>query len=97
MTDDERSELRSALRELQTEVRELDVKTRRLEASVQGLREELGGTSPSAPGIALRLDHIEHSIQITTSTVRWALGGGLVGLVTTLVIVWRIMEAMQSG
>ncbi len=50
-------------------------------------------TNPQEPGIALRLDRIEQVLGV----VKWTCGGGLVGLSATLLLLWRIAEALTAA
>lgn len=46
------------------------------------------------PGIVLRLDRIERTLDLVWSVVKWATGGGFVGLVGTGYLLYRIMQAL---
>ena len=50
-------------------------------------------TDPRRPGIAMRLDRIEQVLGV----VKWIAGGGLVGLSATLLLLWRIAEALTAA
>lgn len=60
-----------------------------LEEENRRLRSEVGGTVPSSPGIAMRMDRIERDLQQVRSMSSWLLGGGGLGMVTLLIMVWK--------
>lgn len=66
------------------------------ESALKRVREELGGTSPAAPGIAMRLDRIERSQAKMAQGVGWILGGGGLSALVFLVVVWKILAALSE-
>lgn len=49
------------------------------------------------PGIVLRLDRIERTLDLVWSVVKWATGGGILSLAATFVLLYKILYALPTS
>ena len=52
----------------------------------------LNGNDPTRPGLAMRVDRIEQLL----GQIKWIGRGGLVGLIGTLVLLWKILATLSA-
>lgn len=65
----------------------------KLEEWVRHKEDLLFSTNPASPGLALRMDRLER----TLNAIRWISTTGLLGLAGTLVMLWKIAELLAKA
>lgn len=93
------SRIEAALARMETIEGRVDMVAREVAEQRQDterISSEIGGTSPSAPGLALRLDRIEQMTKRTNGMTAWLLGGGGVGTVAFLIMLYRALVYLSK-
>lgn len=68
-----------------------------LQGAVESLELSINSTDRRSPGLAMRVDRIEQKIVFLTKILAWIGSGGLAGLLGTLVLLYRILQAMDNA
>lgn len=81
--------------QLESGVRHLAEKVDRLTKEAEELADTVNSTDPERPGVALRLDRIEQELRSIKSVFQFAIGGGIVSLASTAVVLMKILDALK--
>ena len=68
-----------------------------LAKKVEAMDRDIYSTSGKQPGLALRMDRIEGHLRRSFAIVQWIGGGGLIGLVATAVLLYRILQVLPGA
>ena len=81
--------------QIESGVRHLGEKVDRLSQEAREIADTVNSTDPERPGVALRLDRIEQELRAIKSVFQWALGGGIVSLAATAVVLLKILDELK--
>lgn len=79
-----------------TRMDQFDQRHREQNGHVSRLKDAVWSQEPGRPGILLRQDRLERQIANGIRFLRWLFSGGLLVMLTTIVLLYKIMQALEK-
>ena len=67
----------------------------KLEGRIEKAEAYIHATDRDRPGLAMRTDRLERQFSALMRTISWIGGGGLLGLIGTLLMLYKLLEALS--
>ena len=73
-----------------------ELEHRRMVELLDRVSRDVYSTNVAAPGLAVRLDRVERQIATALRVVNWIGTGGIIGLMATVYLLYRVLQAMEK-